>query len=341
MLNRQPKEHVNIKTGMPKDLISFSIKLFITSAILYLVLSSVRIKDYQQALVILSAKPLAAILLLVILQVCLLANRWYLLAKSAGSRLSKSKSIYGILISFFFSQGLPASIGGDAFRIWWHKREGIATGPALNIIFMDRIYGLFSLVVLCVFSLILMVYYLGGSLKIISLVLLILLTGCFLGSMLMPYRVGLTARLNRLTIHLPKNIGKVLQWVSELRNILSQQNQSMAVVLMLLGILTHALVVLEFFVIGHSLVPDKISLLMCFAAVPPALLISYMPFSIAGWGVREASMVVAFGLFGIHSSVAILISLIIGMAILFVSLLGGVVWIAGGFRSLYAKTADI
>jgi uncharacterized membrane protein YbhN (UPF0104 family) len=205
---------------------------------------------------------------------------------------------------------------------------------------MDRIYGLFSLVILCGFSLFLMVYHLGGSIKILSLVLLVLLTGSCLCLVLMPYRLGLSSRLHHMALHLPKNISKVFQWLHELRNILSTQRAENVVILMTLGIVTHALVVMEFFAIGYFLVPEKISLLICFAAVPPALLISYMPFSVAGWGVREASMVVAFGLFGIHSSVAILISLIIGMTIFFISLFGGAIWAAGGLRSVQAKTAE-
>jgi hypothetical protein len=115
MENGSAKDSSLAQTRLSKNILSFSIKLFLTTAILYLALSSVPTKDYQHALAILSTKPLLIILSLVILQVFLLANRWYLLAKSAGSRLSHLKSIYGILISFFFHKGYPPPWGGTPF----------------------------------------------------------------------------------------------------------------------------------------------------------------------------------------------------------------------------------
>ena len=69
-----------------------------------------------------------------------------------------------------------------------------------------------------------------------------------------------------------------------------------------------------------------------------------MPFSIAGWGVREASMVMAFGLFGVNAATAIIISLMIGMTVLAISLLGGMFWMVGNnkryFQSLVNATKE-
>src|SRR6185437_9939286 len=139
--------HLNSKIKTLKKMFYFVFKLIITIVILVYLLSLVPLNEYRHVLMLLSIKSVISILMLVIGQVFLLASRWYLLAKYQGSTLSISGAIYGILMSFFFSQGLPASIGGDAFRLWWHRREGIATDSALKIIFFDRIYGLFSLVI--------------------------------------------------------------------------------------------------------------------------------------------------------------------------------------------------
>ena len=41
-----------------------------------------------------------------------------------------------------------------------------------------------------------------------------------------------------------------------------------------------------------------------FLLVPPIMLITMLPISIAGWGVREATMMVAFGYAGLYSTIA-------------------------------------
>lgn len=315
--------------------LSFIIKLAVTLLILYLVLSSIPGNEYRHALALLSWQPLLYILLLTIVQVIFLASRWNLLAKAAGSRLSFLTSIFGILMSFFFSQGLPASVGGDAFRIWWHRREGIKTSSALKIIFFDRLYGMLSLVLLCVGSTFLLTEFLGGEAKIITLVVLLGIIGGTLGLLIMPWRMGFSERLNLFSMHLPSKLKSILQWIVTMRISLSQQKLHTTSGLLVIGVIVHLLVVAQVFIIGNTLSPNKINAVMCFAVVPPALFISYMPFSIAGWGVREASMVVAFGLFGVQASTAILISLIIGMVILAVALLGGLLWVTCGFRTAY------
>ena len=320
-------------------LLSFLVKASITIIILYLVLSSVPVEEYKRAWVLFSFNVLTGVLILVIAQVCLLAFRWYLLAKSAGSHLSIPTSIFGILISFFFSQGLPASIGGDAFRIWWHHKEGISASTGLKIIFFDRVYGMLALILLCLSSIFLLSTLLSDTAKITSLFLLVTIIGCLLGLMVMPWRVGISRLIKKFSVHMPSRVEQMFHWLVTTRGNLSQQNLLTTSALLCTGVLTHLLVVAQVYFVGHTLNPEKINLLMCLAVVPPALLVSYMPFSIAGWGVREASMVIAFGLLGVSASVAILISLVIGMTILAISLIGGMLWMMGGFRAAFVSTS--
>ncbi len=320
-----------------KKHLSFVIKLSLTLIVLCLVLSPIPLQEYRRVWVLCTIQTIASVFALVLAQISLLAFRWYLLARSAGSRLSLTTSIFGILMSFFFSQGLPASVGGDAFRLWWHRREGISTGIAFKIIFFDRVYGLFSLILLCGLSFFLLMYLMGDFEKLSSLILLIVAMGSILGLLIMPWRIGISKKIERLSLYFPKFFANTLLWFLSTRNALSKEKLSTTLGLLATGLMTHLLVVAQVYVIGYALSPDKINILICLAAVPPALLVSYMPFSIAGWGVREASMVIAFGLLGIGATTAILISLTIGMAILFISLLGALLWITGGFRAAYVE----
>src|ERR1700757_2306141 len=69
------------------------------------------------------------------------------------------------------------------------------------------------------------------------------------------------------------------------------------------------------------------NILQMFLIVPPIALITMLPISIAGWGVREATMMVAFGYAGLVSSDGTMVSLLTGVTSFLVGILGGMIWI--------------
>ena len=64
-----------------------------------------------------------------------------------------------------------------------------------------------------------------------------------------------------------------------------------------------------------------------FQLIPPVMLITMMPISIAGWGVREATMGLAFGYAGLMTSEGVNVSLLFGAVSFIVGAFGGLVWI--------------
>lgn len=70
------------------------------------------------------------------------------------------------------------------------------------------------------------------------------------------------------------------------------------------------------------------------------LLIATIPLSIAGWGVRESAMVLAFTYAGLAESNGLIVSILYGAATLMVGAVGGIVWVASGYRSRLIKTIE-
>jgi hypothetical protein len=64
-----------------------------------------------------------------------------------------------------------------------------------------------------------------------------------------------------------------------------------------------------------------------FLLIPPVMLITLMPISIAGWGVREATMGLAFGFAGLAANEGVNVSLLFGAVSFIVGAFGGLVWI--------------
>ena len=75
--------------------------------------------------------------------------------------------------------------------------------------------------------------------------------------------------------------------------------------------------------------------------VLPVMLIVTIPISIAGWGVRESALVLAFFYAGLPESDGLLVSVLMGGAMFAVGVIGGLVWLASpGSLRFGAKPAD-
>ena len=75
-----------------------------------------------------------------------------------------------------------------------------------------------------------------------------------------------------------------------------------------------------------------------FLLIPPIMLITMLPISIAGWGVREAAMMVAFGYAGLAQTDGTMVSLLFGAAYFVAGAIGGLVWVLS--REKTAKLPD-
>ena len=75
-----------------------------------------------------------------------------------------------------------------------------------------------------------------------------------------------------------------------------------------------------------------VTVLDCLVLMPPVILITTIPISIAGWGVRESAMVAIFGFISVVQEDAIALSLLFGLVNAVVSLPGGLLWILNGYK---------
>jgi uncharacterized membrane protein YbhN (UPF0104 family) len=75
--------------------------------------------------------------------------------------------------------------------------------------------------------------------------------------------------------------------------------------------------------------------------VPPISLIQLVPISLAGWGIREAGMVVILAGFGVPAEAALAISVLMGLLLLAIGLPGGLIWLTNwDIAQARPKTAD-
>jgi len=113
----------------------------------------------------------------------------------------------------------------------------------------------------------------------------------------------------------------------------------------LLAVIVQALTASIMFVFAYAMgIP--LTLMDCLLVTPPVVLLSAVPISIAGWGVREGVMVASLSMIGVTSENALAISVLLGFTMLANGLLGALPLIAGydrfrAFRAEYVHASQV
>ena len=93
-----------------------------------------------------SIGPVALVLGAIFVLVVVTAWRWRWLVEALGLVLSGRDAVRYTLYGMFFNLVVPGATGGDVVKAWYAaKRTGVATKAVVSV-FVDRIVGLFALV---------------------------------------------------------------------------------------------------------------------------------------------------------------------------------------------------
>jgi hypothetical protein len=300
-----------------RRILSLVTKAAVSGLLLYFALNLVNLGTVASRLSQIDLSWIALGLLLLAVQTFLLALRWGQIIAACGATLPLARLFRFSMIAMFFNQTLPSSVGGDAVRIWLAGKQTnwrIATYS----VFLDRVVGVVALallVVICLpWSLDLVHNPVGrGALLVIGL-------GSIAAGIVF---IGLAWERLRLlqrwspTRHLVASAEiavKILRSPRALVPILS------------LSVLVHLLTVLAAWCAARAVGAD-LSLAHSLILVLPVILITIVPISIAGWGVREGAMVAAFAYAGLPQSDGLIVSLLFGAGYLLLGAAGGIVWI--------------
>ena len=106
-----------------------------------------------------------------------------------------------------------------------------------------------------------------------------------------------------------------------------------------LSLLVHFLAVVIAWCVVQS-IAAPVTFGQTFLLIPPVMLITMLPISIAGWGVREATMGLAFGYAGLITTEGINVSLLYGAVSFIVGAIGGLVWIFSAEKAAKDKDTE-
>jgi hypothetical protein len=297
--------------------LSLLVKAVVSGFLLYFALSSVNFSTVVDRLSQTDPGWIGAGLLVLLAQIFVVAARWRLVVISCGSELPFASAFRFSMIAMFFNQTLPSSVGGDAARIWLLGKQS-GWRVAGYSVFLDRVIGVIALAVLVVVCL-------PWTLELVTnpvgrAGLLLIGFGALTGGL-----VFLALSWPRLSFLQRWSPTRHLAAISEVAKTILLTPRSL-VPIFALSILIHLLTAVAAWCTARS-VGANLSLLYSLFLVLPVLLITVIPISIAGWGVRESAMVAAFAYAGLAQSDGLVVSLLFGFSFLAVGILGGIFWI--------------
>jgi uncharacterized membrane protein YbhN (UPF0104 family) len=290
-----------------------TVRLLVTLVILALILRSIDLDALVDVLARTDMRYLAVALALQFCSSALAALRWRMLMENLRFGMSTWFYLRSYFKGMFFNQGLPTSIGGDAIRILDVASRGFRRRDALYAVTLDRVVGLFFLLVIPILA---GLYYPVPLPPGLFVVILLLGVGGLLGFVcaLSLSRWPWLWRQPRL---------RVIAALSERLKVAFRKRKLR---IACASVVVHLLASVCIFATGRAL-GIELGLWPYLVLVPLALLFAVLPISIAGWGVREGAVMALFSSVGTDTAAALAMSLLYGLILAVVSLPGLTVYL--------------
>ncbi|RZI46909.1 lysylphosphatidylglycerol synthase transmembrane domain-containing protein [Candidatus Finniella inopinata] len=294
----------------------FFVKVFFTGLIVYFLGKKLDFQLVKQTLKQLSYPTVLAGIGCLWVGISAGAKRWQEIISCQTKTLPLLDLWRQTVIGAFLNQCLPSSVGGDVYRGFMAKQYGLTTEWAINSTLIDRLYGLMGFVLLGILALPGQFDTLNQTSLGQTMIVCLLLAGAGFTTLAFFHRLPLPkvsvltfletfSKQFYLTLKNRDHTGKILacSWITTLG-------------------CTFPLYLISLDM-NLSLTFGQIVI-----ALPFIFLIAVVPISFAGWGLREGTMVVALGLFGIGKEQAFSLSVVYGLIQLLAALPGLIVWLA-------------
>lgn len=298
-----------------KNIIKITLKIIVTLVIFYYLFKHI---DFNALFDLLKNSHGGWILVALIMQLTstyLAAYRWFKISQLLVFKEKLSFYVQSYFKGTFFNQVLPSSIGGDAIRILDLTRKNYDKKDAFYGVFVDRVVGLVGLLVL---NLIASVLFYGTFESDFSQLIILITLGGILGFMSLFYFDRISFLANYKFLNLFHRLAKRLNDLYSSKRLLVKHIS--------ISVIVHLFSVLTMYGLSLSL-SLELSFQTLLIAVPPVFLLTIIPLSLAGWGIREGAMVGVFMLVGADQTKILAMSILYGLLLIISALPGSYFWI--------------
>ncbi len=301
-----------------------AVKVLVTLAIFFLIF---RNTDTRKVVATIGSAHLGYVLLgfaAQLLSTFLASYRWNIIMKE----LRFGQRFFFYLKSYFkgafFNQALPTSIGGDALRVLDIVRLGFRKRDAFAGVFIDRLVGLSGLLMLNLLANLLQPGLLPEELFWI-------INALSAGGIAVILVLMAIQRFNLARFRFFRNSSWLRSFYGLSRRTNRVYRGRKGAIQISMTILTHLFSVIAFYYLALG-VGMHYGLITFLVIVPPVILLTLIPVTLAGWGVREGAMIGLFTLIGADKTMVLSMSILYGLALIVTSLPGLYFYLAGKYQ---------
>ncbi len=278
--------------------IATALRLAVSATIFVVILSRVSVREVLARASSGIPAYLAGALALALAMFVLVALRWRLLARWLGIAMSTGLAVRAVFLAMFGGQLLPSAIGADVLRGWLLARRTSGVARVVASLMADRLMALFAACLLLLLSD-------RAIARLVPSYAAFVAPAAVLGSGVV--LIAFLAGLRRMSA------------TREVRVQAKPLLLALAIALAVQGtaVVTAALVATAYRLDG--------SLGLWISVIPLSVMLSAIPISMNGWGVREAAIVTLASRLGIAPADALLVSVTLGVLNMLASLPGAVV----------------
>lgn len=236
--------------------------------------------------------------------------RWQWLARPLGFRQSTPEFVRYYFIGMYFNLMLPTSVGGDVIRAMYLDKRPGRRGPALLSVFVDRLSGLALLLLLAAGAAVFSPTPLPGW---IHWTVWGAVGGIVTGGSALLAAAPWLDRFERLR-SLRDSLGMYLA------------DPALVAGTSALSLFVQGANIWVVWLVGHSLGVDVPASYYC-VCVPMVTLLTLLPLTLNGMGVREYGMVLFLTPLGVHASTAVTLTFAWFAVTTVTALVGGIVYL--------------
>ena len=259
----------------------FFIKILCSLMLISSLFYFIDLENINKIIVNFSYSNLFIVMILLFIQNFILSYRWLCFLKMLDIKMNLFMIIRIYWSGLFFNQLMPSSLGGDVVKVVIATKTGYSFASISTTIILERVIGLLTFCFISILSLMIIdlpeenkfkfIVLAIPTIVLISVIIILIFSGKI--KKIIPFEI-----LRNLLDEILKGIKKMVYHKTNLAKIFVTTTFSHMCMFVIIYLLFYSLnVEVSFFTILY--------------VMPLVFIISSLPISIAGWGVREASMV--------------------------------------------------
>ena len=314
-----------------------SSKVAITALLFFLLFRKVDFRQFGAVLRHAQLQALAAALLMLWIGHVICTFRWRMLMRPLMPALSIGRLFGLYCIGLFFNLAFPTTIGGDVVKVYYAGKPSRSFARCFAATFLDRDAGMFAMMLIA------SVAFLFNPVKVPGIPLSLVIWGLFAAFILAnvvlftphPHRF-LVALLHRVEL---SGVAAKIDAISNAFQIMGKQWSILGGSL-IISIANQLLVISMVWVMAIGLRID-VPLLHFMVLVPVVSLVSMIPVSLSGLGLREYAFLNLLGGVGVARESSIALGLLMSAAIIVSAVPGGIVYLFFNERTAVRKIAAL